>query len=151
MQQKSFIDLAYENKKKKIRAELFLEKMEKVLPWSKLLKPLRKRYPKGARGRPPIDLEKMLRIYFMQQWFSLGDEKMEEAWYDHISKKRFAGVQEEVPDRTTIWSFADRIGEAGAAAISAVLGHSFASLARRAFILRFISKFWFKEHGGQSA
>ena len=75
MQQKSFIDLAYENKKKKIRAELFLEKMEKVLPWSKLLKPLRKRYPKGERGRPPIDLEKMLRIYFMQQWFSLGDKK----------------------------------------------------------------------------
>ena len=105
MQQKSFIDLAYENKKKKIRAELFLEKMEKVLPWSKLLKPLRKRYPKGERGRPPIDLEKMLRIYFMQQWFTLGDEKMEEAWYDHISKKRFAGVQEEVPDETTICKF----------------------------------------------
>ena len=79
--------------------------MEKVLPWSKELKPLRKRHPKGARGRPPIDLEKMLRIYFMQQWFSLGDEKMEEALYDHISKKRFAGVHEEVPDETTICKF----------------------------------------------
>ena len=69
MHQKTFAELAYENKKKQPRRERFLVVMEKVLPWKKLLRPLLKAYPQGARGRPPIELEQMLRIYFLLQWY----------------------------------------------------------------------------------
>ena len=68
MNQRTFSDLAYEHKKKVTRKERFLNEMDQVLPWSLLLKPIRHRYPQGQRGRPPIPVEILLRIYLMQQW-----------------------------------------------------------------------------------
>ena len=106
MKQKGFADLEYETKRKRTRKEIFLSEMDEILPWRELLKPLRKHYPSSKYGRPPISLEVMLRIYFMQQWYSLSDPAMEDSLYDIESMRRFAGVDlDGVPDETTICKF----------------------------------------------
>jgi len=108
MSQPTFAALAYANKKKKTRREVFLEEMEQVVPWTQLLKVIKRYYPKAGNGRPPLGLEKMLRIYFLQQWFNLSDPSMEETLYDSESMRRFTGIelgQDEVPDETTILNF----------------------------------------------
>ena len=80
--------------------------MEKVLPWKKLLRLLQKAYPQGERGRPPIELEQMLRIYFLQQWYQYSDEGMEDALYDTETLRRFVSVKiEGIPNETTICKF----------------------------------------------
>lgn len=78
----SFASLAYDNKKKKTRREKFLEEMDQVIPWEELLKIVKKYYPKAGNGRQPMPVERMLRIYFMQQWYSLSDPAMEDSLYD---------------------------------------------------------------------
>ena len=108
MSQPTFAALAYANKKKKTRREVFLEEMEQVVPWPKLLRVVERHYPRVGNGRPPMGLEKMLRVYFLQQWFNLSDPAMEDALYDIESLRRFAGIelgQDEVPDETTILHF----------------------------------------------
>jgi IS5 family transposase len=108
MSQPTFAALAFANKKKKTRREMFLAEMEQVVPWSKLLRAVERHYPKPGKGRPPMELEKMLRIYFLQQWYNLSDPAMEDALYDSESLRRFVGLelgQDEVPDETTILHF----------------------------------------------
>lgn len=104
----SFATLAYDNKKKRTRREMFLGEMDRVIPWDELMKVVRKHYPKAGNGRRPMPLERMLRIYFMQQWYGLSDPGMEDALYDIESMRRFAGIDLEsdpVPDETTILNF----------------------------------------------
>ena len=104
----TFASLAYDNKKKKTRREKFLEEMDQVIPWEELLKITRKRYPKKGNGRQPMPLERMLRIYFLQQWYGLSDPGMEDALYDIESMRRFAHIDltsDPVPDETTILNF----------------------------------------------
>ena len=48
------------------------------------------RYPKPGNGRRPKELEKRLRIYFLQQWFNLADPAVEEALYDSTTPRQFA-------------------------------------------------------------
>jgi IS5 family transposase len=82
--------------------------MERVVPWARLLALIEPRYPKGQRGRPPIGLERMLRIYFLQQWYTLADEALEDALYDSQALRHFAGIDlssEAVPDATTLLKF----------------------------------------------
>src|SRR3990172_9083712 len=86
----SFASLAYENKKKKTRREKFLEEMDRVIPWEELLQIVKKYYPVAGNGRQPMPLERMLRIYFMQQWYGLSDPAMEDALYNIESMRRFA-------------------------------------------------------------
>lgn len=108
MKQISFASLAYENKRKKTRKEIFLAEMERVVPWTRLIKLVKRVYPKGEGGRPTMLLERMLRIYLMQQWFALSDPGMEDALYDIESMRRFAGIDlssDPVPDETTILNF----------------------------------------------
>jgi len=108
MRSASFASLAYENKKKKTRREKFLEEMEQAIPWEKLLQVVRKHYPMAGNGRQPMPLERMLRIYFMQQWYGLSDPAMEDALYDSEAMRRFADIELEVdviPDETTILNF----------------------------------------------
>lgn len=106
MKQSSFSELAYEHKKKTTRKERFLTEMDAILPWSVLLKPIKRKYPKGEHGRPPVAPERLLRIYFMQQWYALSDPAMEDSLYDIESMRRFAGVDlERIPDETTICKF----------------------------------------------
>ena len=77
-----FSQAEYASKKKQTRRDIFLAEMERVVPWTRLVDRLRPFYPKGERGRPPIGLERMLRLYFLQQWYGLADEALEDALYD---------------------------------------------------------------------
>jgi IS5 family transposase len=106
--QGSFSQAEYAGKKKQTRRDKFLAEMEQVVPWSRLVARLRPLYPKGERGRPPIGLEKMLRIYFLQQWYGLADEAVEDALYDSQALRGFAGIElayDPVPDATTVLQF----------------------------------------------
>jgi hypothetical protein len=85
-----------------------LVETEEVVPWARLVDRLRPFYPKGDRGRPPIGLERMLRIYFLQQWYGLADEALEDALYDSQALRGFAGIDlsvAAVPDATTVLNF----------------------------------------------
>src|ERR1041385_5666156 len=76
--QGSFSQAEYAGKKKQTRRDKFLAEMERVVPWTRLVDRLRPFYPKGERGRPPIGLERMLRLYFLQQWYGLADDLPQE-------------------------------------------------------------------------
>lgn len=100
----------YFDKGKKTKREQFLAEMERVVPWSRLLALIEPHYPKGsaAGGRPPLPLERMFRIYCLQQWYSLSDPGAEEALYDSLTMRRFAGVctdDDIIPDETSILNF----------------------------------------------
>ena len=104
----SFAQSEYAKKKKVTRRDRFLGEMEKVVPWERLVEVIRPHYPKGERGRPPIGIERMLRIYFLQQWYGLADEALEDAIYDSQAMRTFAGIDlgvEAVPDATTLLNF----------------------------------------------
>ena len=106
--QGSFSQAEYAGKKKQTRRDKFLAEMEQVVPWARLVEPLRPLYPKGERGRPPVGLERMLRIHFLQQWYGLADEAMEDALYDSPALRGFAGIDltvTAVPEATTILNF----------------------------------------------
>jgi IS5 family transposase len=95
-------------KHKVTRRAKFLAEMDAVVPWGRLLAVIEPHYPKAPQGRPPHPLPRMLRIYFMQQWFNLSDPAMEDALYDSEAMRRFAGIDlsaELVPDETTILRF----------------------------------------------
>ena len=106
--QTTFAHAEFTAKKKSTRREQFLARMEEVIPWEKLLAVIAPHYPKGERGRPPMGLERMLRVYFLQQWYALADEALEDALYDSQALQRFAGIEldaEGVPDATTLLKF----------------------------------------------
>lgn len=107
--QSSFSHLEYSAKKKLTRRDRFLGEIEAVTPWSAMVAELEPFYPKGeGRGRPPIGLERMLRMYVAQQCFGLSDEGIEDAIYDSQSIRRFVGIdlaRESAPDATTLLKF----------------------------------------------
>lgn len=108
MSQTSFAQSEFAGKKKITRREKFLARMEEVIPWAKLLAVIEPHYPKGVRGRPPVGLERMLRVYFLQQWYGLADEAIEDALYDSQALRGFARLDladEGVPDATTLLKF----------------------------------------------
>jgi IS5 family transposase len=106
--QPSFSQAEFADKKKITRREKFLARMEAVVPWAKLLAVIEPFYPKGERGRPPVGLERMLRVYFLQQWYGLADEALEDALYDSQALRGFARIDlaaDGVPDATTLLKF----------------------------------------------
>lgn len=108
MKQTTFASLAFEHKKKLTRRERFLQEMDQVVPWARLIKLIEPHYPKAGNGRQPMALPTMLRIYFLQQWFNLSDPSAEDSLYDIESMRRFAGIElgdNAVPDETTILNF----------------------------------------------
>ena len=108
MKQITFASMAWAAKGKVTRRERFLAEMNAVIPWARLSALIEPHYPKAGGGRPPLPLERMLRIYFMQQWFNLSDPQAEDALYDSESMRRFAGVElaeDTIPDETTILRF----------------------------------------------
>ncbi|MGH3430429.1 MAG: IS5 family transposase [Mycobacteriales bacterium] len=107
-EQRTLASLAWDSKGKVTRRERFLAEMDAVIPWKRLLALIAPHYPKAGDGRQPIGLERMLRIYFLQQWFNLSDPGAEDAIYDSESMRRFAGVElgeDTIPDETTILRF----------------------------------------------
>src|SRR5260370_40862734 len=91
--QRTFAGLAWSQKGKVTRREQFLAEMDRVIPWKQLLAVIEPHYPKAGQGRQPLGLEKMLRIYFLQQWLNLADPQAEDATYDSEAIRRFAGAQ----------------------------------------------------------
>jgi len=117
MRQGTFSEAGFEKYQKKTRKEKFLEEMEGVVPWRKLVEVIEPYYPKpeGA-GRRPIGIERMLRIHFVQHWFNLSDPGVEEALYDSRALRRFVGIdlgREPVPDETTVCKFRHLLEEHG--------------------------------------
>ena len=96
---------------KKTRKQVFLEQMAKVVPWAALVEVISPYYPEGKTGRPPFSLETMLRIHFLQQWFTLSDPGMEEAFFDMPLLREFAQLKEfgRLPDESTILRFRHRL------------------------------------------
>jgi transposase, IS5 family len=108
MKQTTFASAAWDKKGKVTRRERFLAEMDAVIPWKHLNRLIEPHYPKPGNGTQPMPQERMLRIYFMQQWFNLSDPAMEDALYDIESMRRFAGIElseDAIPDETTILRF----------------------------------------------
>jgi len=106
--QGTFADLAWAQKGKVTRREQFLAEMNAAVPWRELVSLIEPHYPKVGNGRPPLGLEKMLRIHFLQQWFNLSDPSAEDALYDSESMRRFVGIslgEDVVPDESSILRF----------------------------------------------
>ncbi|KVD73085.1 IS5 family transposase [Burkholderia ubonensis] len=104
----SFAEAQSTGKKRVTRRQRFLTEMESVVPWPRQLSAIEPNYPKGARGRPPISLERMLRIYFLQLWYGLSDEGLEDTLYNSMAMRAFAGIDlavEDVPDVTALLKF----------------------------------------------
>ncbi|MBX3678149.1 MAG: IS5 family transposase [Rhodocyclaceae bacterium] len=98
----------FERHSKTTRRATFLAEMDRVVPWAALCALIEPVYPKAGNGRPPIGLERMLRIYFLQNWFNLSDPAVEEALYDSLSMRNFVGIdlgREGAPDETTVCKF----------------------------------------------
>ena len=108
MKQQCFTDIEYSNRKKKTKREEFLETMDEIIPWEEWVGIIKPYYPTGKRGRPPVNLEKMLRMYLLQIWFNLSDPATEDAIYDSYAMRKFTGIDfmtETVPDETTLCKF----------------------------------------------
>jgi IS5 family transposase len=109
MRQRSLAEEGFEKFRKPTRREKFLREMDEVIPWAGLCGVIEPFYPKGeGAGRPPIGVERMLRIHFLQHWFNLSDPAVEEALYDSRAMRKFVGIdlgREPVPDETTVCKF----------------------------------------------
>jgi IS5 family transposase len=109
MKQTSFAGAEFAGKKRKTRRERFLAEMDLVVPWTRLEALIEPHYPKSGKvGRPPIGVPRMLRMYFLQQWYTLADEALEDAPYDSLAMREFVGIdlgRENVPDATTPLKF----------------------------------------------
>lgn len=107
--QLSFASLEFAQKKRVTRREKFLAEMDQVVPWARLQALIEPKYPTAGRvGRQPIGVARMLRMYFLQQWFGLADEALEDAIYDSQAMREFVGIdlaREAVPDATTLLKF----------------------------------------------
>ncbi|MBL8398056.1 MAG: transposase, partial [Candidatus Accumulibacter sp.] len=104
MKQIRFSQVEFEGKKRTTRREVFLAEMERVMLWSEVLGAIEPHYPKGKRGCPPVGLERMLRVYLVQQWYGLLDEGVEEAITDSQALRAFVGIdrsRESAPDAAT--------------------------------------------------
>ncbi|MDE1998301.1 MAG: IS5 family transposase [Burkholderiales bacterium] len=125
-------DRGFEQYHRPTKRDVFLNTMERIMPWDELCSVVQPHYPKGDGGRPPIGLQRMLRMLFVQHWFNLADEACEEALYDSASLRSFVGIdlgRERVPDGTTLLKFRrlleqHQLGEALFAKVGEVLqGH----------------------------
>jgi IS5 family transposase len=106
--QQTFASVAWSQKGKVTRRERFLAEMDAVIPWADLRRLIEPHYPKAGNGRQPLGVEKMLRIYFVQQWFNLSDPQAEDSLYDSESIRRFVRIElseDVVPDETTVLRF----------------------------------------------
>src|SRR5258707_5693299 len=93
----------FEQYTRKTRRTIFLEEMEQVVPWREVCALIEPHYPKPGNGRPPVGVERMLRIYFLQQWVNLSDPAVEEALYDSPVMRQFLGIdlaEAPAPDAT---------------------------------------------------
>jgi len=105
--QLSFADSEFTSKRRQTRKEIFLGRMDNLIPWARLVAVIEPHYPKAGNGRRPYPLETMLRIHCMQNWYNMSDPGMEDALTEIASMRLFAGLSSSgsIPDRTTIMNF----------------------------------------------
>ena len=116
MNQQTLSDMEYSYRKKKTKREEFLEIMDEIIPWEEWVSMIRPNYPTGKHGRPPIELELILRMYLLQCWFNLSDPGTEDAIYDSYAMRKFTGIDfmtGSVPDETTLCKFRHLLEEHG--------------------------------------
>lgn len=119
----------FEQYRRPTKRDVFLATMEQIVPWTELCSLIEPHYPKAGNGRPPVGLERMLRMYFVQHWFNLADAACEDALLDSTALRRFVGIdlgRERVPDATTLLKFRrllekHKLGEALFAKVGEVL------------------------------
>ena len=114
--QQTLSDLEYSSRKKKTKREEFLEIMDEIIPWDEWVGIIAPHYPSSKRGRPPIGIERILRMYLLQIWFNLSDPATEDAIYDSYAMRKFTGINfmtERVPDETTLCRFRHMLEEQG--------------------------------------
>jgi IS5 family transposase len=138
MKQTSFASAEFAGKKRKTRRERFLAEMDLVVPWARLEALIEPHYPKSGKvGRPPIGVPRMLRMYFLQQWYTLADEALEDALYDSQAMREFVGIdlgRENVPDATTLLKFRRLLEQHDLTA--AILAEVNAHLSKRGLLMR---------------
>jgi len=106
MDQLTFSEAEYQNKKRKARREIFLKRMHKLIPWNQMKKKVTRHYPEGNNGRPSYPLSFMLRVHCMQLFYNLSDPAMEDALYEIEFMRCFAGLKlDRLPDETTTLKF----------------------------------------------
>jgi IS5 family transposase len=108
MKQQTLAGSGFDKHRKPTRREQFLQQMDALVPWSRLVALVEPYYPTGERGRPPVGLERMLRLHCLGHWYNLPDPSLEEALYDIDAMRRFVGIdlgREPAPDETTICKF----------------------------------------------
>ena len=113
MRQLTLASTSFDKHSKQTRRAKFLAEIDQVVPWRELCALIEPFYPKSGNGRPPVGLERMLRLHLLQHWFNLSDPAAEEALYDPLSMRRFVGIdlgREPVPDETTILNFCHLLG-----------------------------------------
>lgn len=114
--QLTFSDIEYSGRRKTTRKAEFLAIMNEITPWSRLCKLIEPHYFRGIMGRPPIGIESMLRMYFLQIWFSLSDEMTEDSIYDSRAMQEFMGInflEKQAPDATTLLKFRHLLNDSG--------------------------------------
>lgn len=127
MVQQTLSDMEYGNRRRKTRREEFLGIMDGIIPWDEWVEAVRPHYPQGKRGRPPVAIETILRMYLLQLWYRLSDKGAEDAIYDSYAMRRFLGInfmEEQVPDATTLLHFRHRMEQSG-------VGRQFSAAVRR--------------------
>lgn len=110
----NFTDIEYSKRRKKTHREKFLEEMDQVVPWDAWVELITPYYPNGKRGRKPQQIERMLRMLLLQNWFNLSDEGIEDAIYDSYAMRSFlrlSFMDEQVPDATTLCKFRKLLNE----------------------------------------
>lgn len=107
--QMSFTEMEYSQRQRTTKRDSFLKEMDELIPWEECAAMIAPYYPSGSRGRPPREIEQMLRMILLQTWFNLSDEGVEDAIYDSYAMKTFMGLDfasgEQVPDATTLCKF----------------------------------------------
>ena len=107
-EQISFTEFEYRQRRITTRRELFLQEMDRLVPWAQCVALIEPVYPQSGKGRQPIGVETMLRMYLLQTWFRLSAKGTEEAIYDSYAMKQFMAIrfdEEQVPDATTLCRF----------------------------------------------
>ncbi len=108
MRQQTFSDIEYGNRRKKTKREEFFDIMEELIPWEEWISRIKPFYYDGKRGRPPKELEMMLRMWLIENWFELTDEETEDAVYDSYAMRSFIKtdfVTCQAPDSSTLRRF----------------------------------------------
>ena len=114
MSQLSLTDLEYATRKKETKRDSVLHTIDALLPWQEWIELIRPYYPDGKRGRPPIAIDTILRMYVLRTLYRLSDTSVEDAVYDSYAMRSFLGINfftEQVPDATTLRRFRYLLGK----------------------------------------